>query len=172
MKKEELEVKLIAELAKLEKRKINIEGIVPIQKRVNKRFTSVIAKFIKSTGNTDQDGLYFVADENETTSWKCTNLSVKDIEAILAEIERLSLKVYVVTYEICTDFTTSKNIEIVTKSYEKAKRRFDDIALFIRNSADDLGWVCEESQDSIEAYEDGYAAENHKYANIYETSLS
>lgn len=172
MKKEELTVKLIAELAKLEKRKINIEGIIPIQKRVNKRFTSVIAKFIKSTGNTDQDGLYFVADENETTSWKCANLSVKDMEAILTEIERLSMKVYVVTYENCADFTTSTHIEIVTKSYEKAKRRFDDIALFIRNSADDFGWVCEESETSIEAYEEGYAAENHKYATLYETLLS
>lgn len=172
MKKEELTVKLIAELAKLEKRKINIEGIIPIQKRVNKRFTSVIAKFIKSTGNTDQDGLYFVADENETTSWKCTNLSVKDMEAILTEIEKLSMKVYVVTYENCTDFTTSTHIEIVTKSYEKAKRRFDELADFIRHTADDLGFVCEESETSIEAYEEGYAAENHKYATLYETLLS
>lgn len=172
MKKEELYIKLVAELAKLENRRINVEGIVPLQKRINKRFTSVIAKFIKSTGNTETDSLYFVADENETTSWKCTNLSAKDMEAILTEISNLSKKVYVVTYENCADFVSATKIEIVTKSYKKAKARFDELADFIRHTADNLGWECDDSETSIEAYEEGYAAENHKYATLYETLLS
>lgn len=172
MDKKELSIKLIAELAKLEKKRINVEGILSLNKRTNKRFTSVIAKFIKSTGNTETDSLYFVADESETTTWKCSDLSIKDMKALLAEIEKASKRVYVVTYENCEGFATTTKIEIVTKSHDKAKARLEDLKSFISEAAENYGWECDSDENSIEAYEEGYAAENHKYATLHETVLS
>lgn len=75
-------------------------------------------------------------------------------------------KVYVLFTECVRDYEDYHTIEVFS-SEEKAMEAFNEFVRIEKKSAEEYGWVVEESESSFESYNDGYYAEDRNRAEVY-----
>ena len=132
-----------------------INGIVPINERVNKRFRFMVAQYISVRIENGVPTLYYLDDESGC-GWFYRNLK---------------MKVYVVTKSDAYDYEEYNDVVLVTTDKEKAYNKLNDLREEIRELADEKEYVFDDGETSVEAYEEGYAAQNHCYATLYVKNL-
>ena len=148
-----------------------INGIVPINERVNKRFRFMVAQYISVRIKNGVPTLYYLDDESGC-GWVYRNLKMNVLNDILSFAkEYIKPKVYVVTKSDAYDYEEYNDVVLVTTDKEKAYRKLNDLREEIRELADEKEYVFDEGETSVEAYAEGYAAQNHCYATLYVKNL-
>lgn len=148
-----------------------INGIVPINERVNKRFRFIVAQYISVRIENGVPTLYYLDDESGC-GWFYRNLKMNVLNDILSFAkEYIKPKVYVVTKSDAYDYEEYNDVVLVTTDKEKAYNKLNDLREEIRELADEKEYVFDDGETSVEAYEEGYAAQNHCYATLYVKNL-
>lgn len=80
-------------------------------------------------------------------------------------------KVYVIVVNKSFDFDVEENVALVTTDKDKARKKMDELRNEVYNYSVENGYFYEESDNCVEAYEEGYASHEHFYANLYEKTL-
>ena len=149
-----------------------ITGIVPVKERVNKRFRFIVAQYISVRIEGGVPTLYYLNDESGVVGWLCRNLKMNVLNDVLSFAREYSKpKVYVITKSNAYDYEEYNDVVLVTTDKEKAYSKLNDLRDEIREWADENEYVFDDGDTSVEAYEEGYAAQNHCYATLYEKNL-
>ena len=100
-----------------------INGIVPINERVNKRFRFMVAQYISVRIENGVPTLYYLDDESGC-GWVYRNLKMNVLNDILSFAkEYIKPKVYVVTKSDAYDYEEYNDVVLVTTDKEKAYRK-------------------------------------------------
>ena len=150
----------------------NVGGIIPVQDRTNKRFTHMIGNYISAIDEDSKTELVLMPNENSVRYWNCPNLKKETYEDILAAIEEsLKPKAYVIASDIAHDYMQDSNVVLVTTDRKKALEQFNMHKKAVRKYARENDYEFDEDDTTAEAYEDGYASQNHYYVRLYEKTI-
>lgn len=149
-----------------------IHKIVPIQSRMNARFSCIVANYLSVQIDKGMPTLYYYADNGSVCVWKCRNLRNEILNDILELAKEYNKpKVYVVVTDETYDYEGGIDIVMTTMNKEKAYKKFEELREEVSEWADDNGYEFEGTDTCVEAYEEGYAAQTHFYVTIYEKNL-
>jgi hypothetical protein len=151
---------------------LHVGGIIPVQDRTNKRFTHMIGNYLSAIDEDGKTKLVLLPRENSICYWKFPNLKKETYEDILAAIEEsLKPKAYVIMSDIAYDYEQNSNVVLVTTDRKKALEQFNMHKKAVRKYAKENEYEFDEGDTTAEAYEDGYAAQNHYYVRLYEKNI-
>lgn len=149
-----------------------INGIVPVKERVNERFRFMVAQYISVRIEGNVPTLYYLTDEKGDCGWVCRNLKMNVLNDVLSFAKEYSeTKVYVVTKSDTYEGDEYNEVVIVTTDKEKAYSKLNDLREEIKEYADENEYAFDDGENFVEAYEEGYAAQNHYYATLYIKNL-
>ena len=83
----------------------------------------------------------------------------------------MKTKVWVVIIDSADSYEQTTRVELVTSDKKVAEMRLAELREKIKKYATKRGYTFDDGKTSVEAYDEGYAAENHYYAAIHESNL-